>query len=246
MRPQPEYFAVGYYGLGFPSFLRVRKWSSIYYKYTKTCTVLMLRSGFRKHVMCNNVDKADWLFDETAMCTPRLFWKISLIVILAFCCVSLVVRSLECSATEQDVHLPRQGVRVARRLQPKAALSVPQRRADDQHSAPWRWHQQLHWTVYPSRNVIRHTKAICLSSYVCSIAAGNAAMWTFVMLCSILWQLLDSLSYISNTRPCPKYLQPFIQCHHQADIYLSDALTFSRNNYVPNIFKVWLLLIDKC
>lgn len=25
MRPQPEYFAVGYYGLGFPSFLRVRK-----------------------------------------------------------------------------------------------------------------------------------------------------------------------------------------------------------------------------
>lgn len=24
MRPQPEYFAVGYYGLGFPSFLRVR------------------------------------------------------------------------------------------------------------------------------------------------------------------------------------------------------------------------------
>lgn len=23
MRPQPEYFAVGYYGLGFPSFLRV-------------------------------------------------------------------------------------------------------------------------------------------------------------------------------------------------------------------------------
>lgn len=25
MRPQPEYFAVGYYGQGFPSFLRVRK-----------------------------------------------------------------------------------------------------------------------------------------------------------------------------------------------------------------------------
>lgn len=25
MRPQPEYFAVGYYGLGFPSFLRVRE-----------------------------------------------------------------------------------------------------------------------------------------------------------------------------------------------------------------------------
>lgn len=25
MRPQPEYFAVGYYGLGFPSFLRVRR-----------------------------------------------------------------------------------------------------------------------------------------------------------------------------------------------------------------------------
>lgn len=24
MRPQPEYFAVGYYGQGFPSFLRVR------------------------------------------------------------------------------------------------------------------------------------------------------------------------------------------------------------------------------
>lgn len=25
MRPQPEYFAVGYHGLGFPSFLRVRE-----------------------------------------------------------------------------------------------------------------------------------------------------------------------------------------------------------------------------
>lgn len=29
MRPQPEYFAVGYYGLGFPSFLRVRHWLSV-------------------------------------------------------------------------------------------------------------------------------------------------------------------------------------------------------------------------
>lgn len=30
MRPQPEYFAVGYYGLGFPSFLRVRKWLPVW------------------------------------------------------------------------------------------------------------------------------------------------------------------------------------------------------------------------
>lgn len=28
MRPQPEYFAVGYYGQGFPSFLRVRIFST--------------------------------------------------------------------------------------------------------------------------------------------------------------------------------------------------------------------------
>lgn len=46
-------------------------------------------------------------------------------------------------AAEQDVHLPRQRVRVAGGLQPEAALPVPQRGADDQHSAPWREHQQL-------------------------------------------------------------------------------------------------------
>lgn len=44
---------------------------------------------------------------------------------------------------EQDVHLPRQRVRVAGGLQPEAALPVPQRGTDDQHGAPWREHQQL-------------------------------------------------------------------------------------------------------
>lgn len=42
MRPQPEYFAVGYYGLGFPSFLRVRDWLPISINW---CAVLMQWAG---------------------------------------------------------------------------------------------------------------------------------------------------------------------------------------------------------
>lgn len=63
-------------------------------------------------------------------------------------------------AAEQDVHLPREGVRVAGRLQLKAALSVPQRNAHDQHSAAWQQHQQLACTAYPS-TIICHANAFC-------------------------------------------------------------------------------------
>lgn len=56
---------------------------------------------------------------------------------------------MKISAAEQDVHLPRQRVWVAWRLQLKAAVSVPKCKSDDQYSAPWRQHQQLLWTVYP-------------------------------------------------------------------------------------------------
>lgn len=95
MRPQPEYFAVGYYGLGFPSFLRV--------------------SATAPQNPSNPGASAD---------ANRM------------------------SAAEQDVHLPREGVRVAGGLQPQAAVSLPQRREDDQHGAPRRRHQQLTRPAY--------------------------------------------------------------------------------------------------
>ena len=75
-------------------------------------------------------------------------------------------------AAEQDVHLPREGVRVAGRLQLKAALSVPQRNAHDQHSAAWWQHQQLACTVYPSM-IIRRAKASCLARVLATLVIGR-------------------------------------------------------------------------
>ena len=85
---------------------------------------------------------------------------------------SSLLLSLIClfSAAEQDVHLPREGVRVAGGLQLEAALSVPQRNAHDQHSAPWWQHQQLACTVYPYM-IVSHAKAFSLARVLATLAA---------------------------------------------------------------------------
>lgn len=74
MRPQPEYFAVGYYGLGFPSFLRVRKWLpvSINGDLETTSYCWAYATGWHFEIflgaMCNNSNKGYWLFDATREC----------------------------------------------------------------------------------------------------------------------------------------------------------------------------------
>lgn len=99
MRPQPEYFAVGYYGLGFPSFLRVRKWLpiSINKDLEKPTSIRAYAMSWLFETFleatCNNADKGYWLFDDTRECqkecnpvrslqkqTSHMLWKISLIV----------------------------------------------------------------------------------------------------------------------------------------------------------------------
>lgn len=74
MRPQPEYFAVGYYGLGLPSFLRVRKllpvsinWDSERFSY---CCAHATSWHFEIFLgaTCNHSNEGYWLSDDVREC----------------------------------------------------------------------------------------------------------------------------------------------------------------------------------
>lgn len=60
MRPQPEYFAVGYYGLGFPSFLRVRERPSIR---TKALTPTLTKCLPQNKMFIHRGKEYEWLED---------------------------------------------------------------------------------------------------------------------------------------------------------------------------------------
>lgn len=118
MRPQPEYFAVGYYGLGFPSFLRVRKWLPISINkdlLKPTCICACAMSWLFKTFLgatCSNASKGYWLFDDTRECqnerspvrvlhrhTFHILWKISLIVIQMLAFFYLLLLGFSCCVT---------------------------------------------------------------------------------------------------------------------------------------------------
>lgn len=136
--------------------------------------------------------------------TFHILGKISLIAtqMLAFFLLSftLLCHPLKFPATEQDVHLPRQRIWVAWRLQLKAALTVPKRSPDDQHSTPWRQHQQLPWTVYPLIIVFD----FYLWWWWLQIKKINKLWWIIIH----LW-LLFLFSVLSLTEP---HRHPMLHC----------------------------------